>query len=139
MTVTVPMSKLVIGSTDGNVGHIAVGKKMKLTAKYYSNYGKPANSKVEWKIVGCEKVAADKVSIDKNGTVSVDKDVLPGGSVTVQATALSPAVGAFHFCRCVFLFHGCILPSWFYVWIKYIFKYIVEKNRHFSHSLGVGF
>lgn len=88
VTVTVPMSKLVIGSTDGNVGHIAVGKKMKLTAKYYSNYGKPANSKVEWKIVGCEDVAADKVSIDKNGTVSVDKDVPPGGVVTVQATAL---------------------------------------------------
>ena len=62
---------------------------------------------------------------------------------------LHPAVGIFpgeelYFqmasnSRCVFLLYGCIPPSWLYVWIKYIFKYIVEKNQHFSHSLGVGF
>lgn len=97
VTVSVPMSKLVIGPTDGNVGYIAVSKKVKMAAKYYSNYGTPSNKKIEWKVTEVTDVndknvtetaiSEKKVSIDKNGTVSVAKDVTPGGSVTVQATA----------------------------------------------------
>lgn len=88
VNVTVPMSKLVIGPTDGYDGRIAVGKKIKMVAKYYSNYGTPANKKISWEIVNqSDDVPTDKVTIDKNGTVSVAKDVVPGGSVTVQAIA----------------------------------------------------
>ena len=97
VTVTTPMSKLVIGPTDGNDGHIAVSKKVKMAAKYYSNYGTPTNKKIDWKVVkvvngnGADvtdtAVSEKKVSIDKNGAVSVAKDVAPGGSVTVQASA----------------------------------------------------
>ena len=86
VTVTVPMSKLVIGPADGSSGYIAVGKKAKMVAKYYSNFGTPANKKINWKIINYKDVAQDKVSIDKNGTVSVAKDATYG-SVTVQATA----------------------------------------------------
>lgn len=87
VTVAVPMSKLVIGPTDGNDGVIAVSKKVKMAAKYYSNYGTPTNTKIDWKIVKYNNVTAKQVSIDKNGTVSVTKDAAPGGSVIVQATA----------------------------------------------------
>lgn len=88
VTVSVPMSKLVIGPTDGNTGYIAVGKKIKMAAKYYSQHGKPSNTKIKWDIVGCSStLLQDKVKIDSKGTVSVAKDVTPGGSVTVQATA----------------------------------------------------
>lgn len=80
VTVTVPMSKLVIGPTDGNLGIVAVGKKVKMAAKYYSNYGTPTNKKIKWEIVGFNSQAAanalsGKVTVDKNGTVSVDKNV----------------------------------------------------------------
>ena len=77
VTVTVPMSKLVIGPTDGNGGTVAVGKKIKMAAKYYSNYGTPSNKKIVWQIYGYgEQGLVDKVSVDKNnGTVSVDKSV----------------------------------------------------------------
>lgn len=88
VTVTVPMSKLVIGPTNGNTGFVAVGKKIKMAAKYYSNYGTPTNKKIVWNIVDRSVNApASKVTVDKNGTVSVAKDAAPGGSVTVQATA----------------------------------------------------
>ncbi len=87
VTVTVPMSRLVVGPADGNSGLIAVGKKIRMTAKYYSNYGKPASNKIDWEIVAWDKVDKEKVSIDKNGTVSVAQDVTPGGTVTVRATA----------------------------------------------------
>lgn len=88
VNVTVPMSKLVIGPTNGNTGFVAVGKKIKMAAKYYSNYGTPTNKKIEWNIVERSGNApASKVTIDKNGTVSVAKDAAPGGSVRVQATA----------------------------------------------------
>lgn len=77
VTVTVPMSRLVIGPTDGNGGNVAVGKKIKMAAKYYSNYGTPSNKKIVWQIYGYgEQSLAGKVSIDKNnGTVSIDKSV----------------------------------------------------------------
>ncbi len=102
VTVTVPMSKLVIGSTNGNSdgnaastnipeGCVAVGKSLKLAAKYYSNYGTPNNKKIKWEIVSYGNAALEgKVKIDKNGTVSVDKTLaLPTSNayVTVQATA----------------------------------------------------
>lgn len=93
VTVTTPMSKLVIGPTDGNEGVIAVGKKVKMAAKYYSNYGTPTNKKVDWKITRTNNntLLAGKVSIDKNGTLSVAKDlILPQNStviVQIQATA----------------------------------------------------
>lgn len=91
VTVTTPMSKLVIGPTDGNEGDIAVGKKVKMAAKYYSNYGTPTNKKVIWQIYGYgEKELEGKVSIDKNnGTVSVDKSVTPTNNsyVGIQAIA----------------------------------------------------
>lgn len=87
VTVTVPMSKLVIGPTDGNVGYIAVGKKVKMAAKYYSNYGTPTSKKIDWKIINCNNVTDKEVTIDKNGTVSVKKDIDFGGSFVVQATA----------------------------------------------------
>ncbi|MDE6601642.1 MAG: S8 family serine peptidase [Lachnospiraceae bacterium] len=88
VTVSAPMSRLVIGPTDGSAGCIAVGKKTKMVAKYYSNYGKPTSNKINWEIVpgSCKNVAADKVSIDKNGTVSVAKDATYG-SFAVRATA----------------------------------------------------
>lgn len=91
VTVATPMSKLVIGPTDGNEGDIAVGKKVKMAAKYYSNYGTPTNKKVIWQICGYgEKELEGKVSIDKNsGTVSVDKSVTPTNKsyVGIQAIA----------------------------------------------------
>lgn len=87
VTVTAPMSRLVIGPADGNAGLVAVGKKIKMAAKYYSNYGKPASNKIDWEIVAWNKVDKDKVSIDKNGTVSVAQDAASGGTVVVQATA----------------------------------------------------
>ena len=87
VTVSVPMSKLVVGAANGNMGLIAVGKKVKMTAKYYSNYGTPSNKKVKWEIVGFNSQAAadalsGKVTIANNGTVSVDK------SVTLPSNAL---------------------------------------------------
>lgn len=91
VTVSVPMSKLVIGPTDGNAGFVAVGKKIKMVAKYYSNYGTPANKKIKWDIIEYgNPILRDKVRIDKNGMVSVDKALsLPstGAYVSVQATA----------------------------------------------------
>lgn len=100
VTVATPMSKLVIGPTDGNAdsnvdgitaGCVAVGKKIKMAAKYYSNYGTPTNKKIGWNIVSYgDQTLKDKVKIDKNGTVSVDKNlVLPSTNayIVVQATA----------------------------------------------------
>lgn len=99
VTVTTPMSKLVIGPTDANAdsiygitaGCVAVGKKIKMAAKYYSNYGTPTNKKISWNIVNYgNQTLKDKVKIDKNGTVSVDKTlVLPSTNayIEVQATA----------------------------------------------------
>ncbi len=77
VTVTVPMSKLVIGPTDGNDGDVAVGKSIKMAAKYYSNYGTPNNKKISWQIVGYGDSSLDgKVSVNKNnGTVSADKSL----------------------------------------------------------------
>lgn len=79
VTVTVPMSKLVIGPTDGNYGDVAIGKKIKMAAKYYSNYGTPNNKKIVWQIAGYGNTnLVGKVSIDKNnGTVSVSKNMKP--------------------------------------------------------------
>lgn len=91
VTVSVPMSKLVIGPTDGNEGVIAVGKKIKMAAKYYSNYGTPTNKKISWEISSySDQTLKDKVKIDKNGTVSVDKNLkLPSTNayIEVRATA----------------------------------------------------
>lgn len=99
VTVSVPMSKLVIGPTDGNLDSkngvneacVAVGKKIKMAAKYYSDYGTPSNKTVEWSIVNySNNTLKEKVKIDKNGTVSVDKKLsLPSGGayVKVRATA----------------------------------------------------
>lgn len=99
VTVSVPMSKLVIGPTDGNLDSkngvneacVAVGKKIKMAAKYYSDFGTPSNKTVEWSIVNySNNTLKEKVKIDKNGVVSVDKKVsLPSGGayVKVRATA----------------------------------------------------
>lgn len=89
VTVTVPMSKLVIGPTDGNEGDIAVGKKVKMAAKYYSNYGAPTNKKVSWEIACGESALEDKVFIDKNGTVSAKSDITitKNSYVAVRAVA----------------------------------------------------
>ncbi len=75
VTVTVPMSRLFVAPADGNEGDIAVGKKVKMTAKYYSNYGTPANKKVTWEIAYGDDALKDKVSVDKNGTVSAKSDI----------------------------------------------------------------
>ena len=91
VTVSVPMSKLVIGPTDGNEGDVAVGKNIKMAAKYYSNYGTPNNKKITWRIYGVsDETLSGKVSINKtNGSVSVDKSAAPtaGSYVGVQAVA----------------------------------------------------
>ncbi len=75
VTVTVPMSRLFVAPADGNEGDIAVGKKVKMAAKYYSNYGTPANKKVTWEIAYGDDALKDKVSVDKNGTVSAKSDI----------------------------------------------------------------
>lgn len=91
VTVAVPMSKLVIGTADGNDGDIAIGKKVKMAAKYYSNYGTPTNKAVSWEIAGYgNQTLKGKVKISSNGTVSVDKKLtLPSSNayVTVRAAA----------------------------------------------------
>lgn len=98
VNVATPMSKLVIGPVDGNnigdgsaTGVIAVGKKVNMAAKYYSNYGTPTNKKITWAIVGASAdVPQNKVSINQsNGTVSVTKDMTPSNNsyIVVQATA----------------------------------------------------
>lgn len=99
VTVSVPMSKLVIGPTDGNLDSkngvneacVAVGKKIKMAAKYYSDYGTPSNKTIEWSIVDySNNTLKEKVKIDKNGAISVDKELsLPsaGAYVKVRATA----------------------------------------------------
>ena len=89
VTVTVPMSKLVIGPTDGNEGDIAMGKKVKMAAKYYSNYGTPANKKIDWQIAYGETALEDKVIIDKNGTVSAKSNITltDNSYVAVRAVA----------------------------------------------------
>jgi len=84
------MSKLVIGPADGNEGNIAVGKKIKMAAKYYSSYGIPTNKKIDWKITYfSDQSLQDKVSIDKNGTISVGKNITPPSDsyINVQAVA----------------------------------------------------
>lgn len=75
VTVTVPMSRLFVAPADGNEGDIAVGKKVKMAAKYYSNYGTPANKKVTWQIGYGDEALKDKVFVDKNGTVSAKSDI----------------------------------------------------------------
>lgn len=75
VTVTVPMSRLFVAPADGNEGDIAVGKKVKMTAKYYSNYGTPGNKKVTWQIGYGDEALKDKVFVDKNGTVSAKSDI----------------------------------------------------------------
>lgn len=91
VTVSVPMSKLVIGPTDGNEGTVAVGKNIKMAAKYYGNYGTPSSNKIDWTITGYGNAALNgKVKIDTGGKVSVDKNLtLPSTNayVTVQASA----------------------------------------------------
>lgn len=93
VTVAVPMSKLIIGPKDGNAGNIAAGKKVKMTAKYYSNYGTPNNNKIDWKVTKVTDSAKkditseNKATIDKSGTVSVSKDLEANSIVTVQAIA----------------------------------------------------
>lgn len=88
VTVSVPMSKLVIGPTDGNDGIVAIGKKVKMVAKYYSNYGTPTNKQISWDIVGYSNpTLAEKVKIDKNGTISVNN------TLTLPSTGAAVAVG----------------------------------------------
>ncbi|MCM1267911.1 MAG: S8 family serine peptidase [Bacteroidales bacterium] len=91
VTVSAPMSKLVIAPTDGNEGDIAIGAKIKMAAKYYSNYGTPGSKKITWDICAYGNAALqDTVTIDKTGKLSVQKSLtLPntGAYVYVQATA----------------------------------------------------
>lgn len=91
VTVNVPMSKLVVGPTEGNEGYVAVGKKIKMAAKYYSNYGTPNNKKINWEICGFgDRALVDKVSITPNsGTVSVDKSVTPTANSYVGVRAVA--------------------------------------------------
>lgn len=91
VTVSVPMSRLVIGPTDGNEGTVAIGKSIKMAAKYYGNYGTPSSNKINWNITGYGDTALNgKVKIDTGGKISVDKTLtLPSTNayVKVQATA----------------------------------------------------
>ena len=96
VNVTVPMSKLVIGTTDsygdyfedlgngvaGYGGYVAQGKSIKMSAKYSSNYGVPSNKKVTW-----SSSNPDVVSVDKNGKVTADKQAAIGSSAIITATA----------------------------------------------------
>ncbi len=90
VTVAVPMSKLVIGTTDsygawdseGYYGYIAVGKSIKMSAKYSSNYGVPTNKKVTW-----HSNNENVMKVDKNGKVTVDKNATVGSSAKITAVA----------------------------------------------------
>lgn len=96
VNVTVPMSKLAIGTTDsygdyfddlgngvgGYGGYIAQGKSIKMSAKYSSNYGVPSNKKVTWSSSNPEVV-----SVDKNGKVTADKQAAVGSRAIITATA----------------------------------------------------
>ena len=84
------MSKLVIGTTDsygawdseGYYGYIAVGKSIKMSAKYSSNYGVPTNKKVTW-----HSNNENVMKVDKNGKVTVDKNATVGSSAKITAVA----------------------------------------------------
>lgn len=75
VNVAIPMSKLVIGPTNGNEGLIAVGQKIRMAAVYYSQYGTPASNKINWMVVDSSPSLQNKVSVDKDGTVSVAEDI----------------------------------------------------------------
>lgn len=91
INVSIPMSKLVIGPTNGNDGIIAVGQMVKMAAVYYSQYGTPANKMINWTIANCSPSLQDKVFVNPDGTVFVAGDVQAASNsddfFTVQATA----------------------------------------------------
>ena len=96
VNVTIPMSKLFIGPADsygdyfddlgdgkpGYGGYIAAGKSIKMSAKYSSNYGTPTNKKVIWRSDNM-----DIATVDKNGKVTVKKDVPVGQKFKITAEA----------------------------------------------------
>lgn len=96
VNVNVPMSKLMIGTTDsygdyfedlgngtgGYGGYIAQGKSIKLSAKYSSNYGMPNDKRVTW-------ASSDPtvLSVDKNGKVTANKSAPLNTTAYITATA----------------------------------------------------
>lgn len=90
VTVAVPMSKLVIGTndsfgswdSDGYYGYIAVGKSIKMSAKYSSNYGTPTNKKVTW-----HSSNENVLTVDKNGKVSATNNATVGSYAKITAIA----------------------------------------------------
>lgn len=96
INVTVPMSKLAIGTTDsygdyfddlgngtgGYAGYIAQGKSIKMSAKYSSKYGEPLNKKVTWS-------SSDEtvLTVDKNGKVTANENAEIGRTAIITATA----------------------------------------------------
>lgn len=96
VNVTIPMSKLAIGTTDsygdyfddlgngtgGYAGYIAQGKSIKMSAKYSSGYGVPSNKKVAW-----SSSDPSILQVDKNGKVTANKDATVGSRAIITATA----------------------------------------------------
>lgn len=83
VNVSIPMSKLVIGTSGRNgSGYIAQGKSIRLSAKYYNYYGKPSNTKVTWQSSN-ENIA----KVDKNGKVTAVKTAAVGSKAIITAIA----------------------------------------------------
>lgn len=98
VTVTIPMSKLAIGPADsygdyydemdgydgpvGYVGYIAQGKSIKMSAKYSSNYGVPANKKVTW-----TSSDPNVMTVDQNGKVTASRTAALGSQAVITAVA----------------------------------------------------
>lgn len=83
VNVSIPMSKLVIGTSGRNgSGYIAQGKSIRLSAKYYNYYGKPSNTKVTWQSSN-ENIA----KVDKNGKVTAVKTATVGSKAIITAIA----------------------------------------------------
>lgn len=94
VNVTVPMSKLVIGTTDSYgdyfdiggyddyVGFIAQGKSIKMSARCSSNYGTPSNKNVTWTSSNSEIL-----TVDKKGKVTAKSTAAVGSQAYITATA----------------------------------------------------
>lgn len=92
VNVFLPMSGLAIGPTDGWGCHddntdtydsyIAVGKSIRMSAKYSSSYGVSTSKKITW-----SSSNPDAVSVDRNGKVTAAKTAAAGSTAVITATA----------------------------------------------------